>query len=215
MRNFLYIILIFLISCFQKEQEKKIVKTEEDIQIERINAEIEKAKIEVEKIVPIDSIYNFFHSALKNNRVFNECECLAPDYQKFIALNIDQSEEFFSLLNAHINVSTEKEFIKKQYLASFNFQWDENLVTGKRIVRIDNEIYNSQDDIKELSDFMERNDCCLTSVSMPIFFNNFNNCVIEINYYCGFLCAEKATYIYERSANGKWQEIKEFGRIIS
>lgn len=215
MKNFLYIIFVFLISCNQKKQEEKVVKTEEEILIENINAKIKSAKFEVEKRVPKDSIYNFFHSALPSNRIFNQCECLMPFNNEVIVLNNDQAEESLSRLQEHFEVSNEEDFIKNQFQASLGFEWDESLVKGKRVVRIDDEIYKSENIIEEFSKFMESQGCCLTYVSMPIFFDNFQKCVVEVDSYCGGECAERASFIYQRDEKGNWKEIKEYDRILA
>lgn len=189
------------------------MKTEEEILSEKINQEITEAQKVIEPLIPEDSIYNFVNTALKENRIFNFCKCMEVLSNSIIDISGDLY--FIDNLSKQIDIEKERDFITSQYKASLKFNWKESLIKGKRVIKVDDEIISSQDPIKDLSKFMDKQQCCLTTVSKPIFFNNFQNCVVEVQYYCGGECAERASFIYQRDEKGNWKEIKEYDHIFA
>lgn len=214
MKAFFFLTILLIISCNQKEQEEKlIVKSPEEIQSETFNREIAEAQEEIDKIIPEDSIYSFVNTALSSNNIFNYCDCLNVLSNWFVDISGDLY--FVDQLSKEIDIEKERNFITKQYVASLKFEWKENLIKDKRIIRIPDEINSSQEPISELFKLMEVQDCCFTTVSKPIFFQNFQYAVVEVSYYCGVECAERANYIYEREEKGYWKLIKEYNRIFA
>jgi len=50
------------------------------------------------------------------------------------------------------------------------------------------------------------------SFSMPIYSLDRNFVIIQIDYYCGFMCSEQCIHIYQRKPDGKsWKEVTKWG----
>lgn len=153
-------------------------------------------------------IYAFANSIVNENGIAKYCENVL-DRKTMIATNGD------SLFLAKIDTIFDKkdlEFIREQYLEGNKFVWKKDLL-NKEIINLDSaknyknpeEFYN-----KTLSEKK-----CIGHIDLPMFNREMNIAIVEISYYCGFLCAQGGIFIYKKDKNKKWKLYKTLEQWIS
>lgn len=192
--NFLHLIisLSLLISCSKKNEnpyQKNLNNIENEIS---------------EKL-----IYDFTNEIIPQNENSEFCKNVI-DRMTFIDVKGDSV--FIERVKSEIS-KEDFDFIRKQYAESINFKW-KNKFENRQIIKLDTTINNTKEFDEFWNETLEKYNC-ISQISMPIFNKEKNLAIIEISYYCGFLCAAGGTYIYKLDENNKWILYKTIDDWIS
>lgn len=136
-----------------------------------------------------DTTYNHF---LKYERISEKWQIAFPFQLKNDSLELRRLDTFFS--------DNDIEFILKQKKMFYQFKVDRSKIRNRIIVSED-----SLDLVQNLP---------YSFVTLPLFNIKKDKFIICFGYYCGVLCAEGGTYIYERKGE-KWVRLKIFSEWIS
>ena len=154
-------------------------------------------------------IYDFTNEILPQNGTSEFCKNVI-DRKTFI--NVKGDSIFIDKIKSEIS-KKDFEFIRKQYAKSNTFQWKHKL-KNRQIIKLDTTINDEKKSEKFWNETIEKYKC-ISHIDMPIFNKEKNIAIIEISYYCGFLCASGATYIYKLDKNNKWILYKTLDNWIS
>lgn len=206
MKNYLFLILLTLLSCKKDKIIKKVVPKNEtlDLRYEVLNQIID------ENIKERDSSYYF------NNSVFH-----IPSRSVYFKLNDVDDEEskpfgiylkYDSIFSINDSVS-----YKDQSEQIVNFKLNKNRINQQLNYISDEDLYRLRE-IKK-SGFWEEfekkyGNKCIESFSVPFFNIERNICVVEYSSSCGFLNAVGSILIYKK-VNGKWVVLRRFGHWVS
>lgn len=207
MKDYLFLILLLLISCKKNEARKGIIQKGEtlDLKYEVLNQLITDQIRE-------DSINDILHDNIYNvavKRIFFE--------------ELNENEEPPPPVLA-LNFSYDSIFAMKD--SSYYKNQDRNLIHfNLQKSRIKNKLdFVTTDEILNLSIKYERNfwkqfrkkygDKCIQTFSVPFFNKNKTVCIVQNSMSCGPLYGGGSTSIYKK-VNGKWVVLRTFDQWVS
>ncbi|AZA72359.1 hypothetical protein [Chryseobacterium indoltheticum] len=207
MKDYLFLILLLLISCKKNEARKEIIQKDEtlDLKYEVLNQLITDQIRE-------DSINDILHDNIYNIAVkrifFEELNENEPPPPPVLALNFSYDSIF---------AMKDSSYYKNQDRNLINFNLQKSRIKNK----LD---FVTTDEILNLSIKYERNfwkqfrkkygDKCIQTFSVPFFNKNKTVCIVQNSMSCGPLYGGGSTSIYKK-VNGKWVVLRTFDQWVS
>ncbi len=207
MKDYLFLILLLLISCKKNEARKEIIQKDEtlDLKYEVLNQLITDQIRE-------DSINDILHDNIYNIAVkrifFEELNENEPPPPPVLALNFSYDSIF---------AMKDSSYYKNQDRNLINFNLQKSRIKNK----LD---FVTTDEILNLSIKYERNfwkqfrkkygDKCIQTFSVPFFNKNKTVCIVQNSMSCGRLYGGGSTSIYKK-VNGKWVVLRTFDQWVS
>lgn len=207
MKDYLFLILLLLISCKKNEARKEIIQKDEtlDLKYEVLNQLITDQIRE-------DSINDILHDNIYNIAVkrifFEELNENEPPPPPVLALNFSYDSIF---------AMKDSSYYKKQDRNLINFNLQKSRIKNK----LD---FVTTDEILNLSIKYERNfwkqfrkkygDKCIQTFSVPFFNKNKTLCIVQNSMSCGPLYGGGSTSIYKK-VNEKWVVLRTFDQWVS
>ncbi|MDQ8142968.1 hypothetical protein [Chryseobacterium sp. CFS15] len=207
MKDYLFLILLLLISCKKNEARKEIIQKDEtlDLKYEVLNQLITDQIRE-------DSINDILHDNIYNIAVkrifFEELNENEPPPPPVLALNFSYDSIF---------AMKDSSYYKNQDRNLINFHLQKSRIKNK----LD---FVTTDEILNLSIKYERNfwkqfrkkygDKCIQTFSVPFFNKNKTVCIVQNSMSCGRLYGGGSTSIYKK-VNGKWVVLRTFDQWVS
>jgi len=207
MKDYLFLILLLLISCKKNEARKEIIQKDEtlDLKYEVLNQLITDQIRE-------DSINDILHDNIYNIAVkrifFEELNENEPPPPPVLALNFSYDSIF---------AMKDSSYYKNQDRNLINFHLQKSRIKNKLDFVTTDEILNLS--IKYKRNFWKQfrkkyGDTCIQTFSVPFFNKNKTVCIVQNSMSCGRLYGGGSTSTYKK-VNGKWVVLRTFDQWVS